>query len=163
MLVHSPMRMVLGGAAVLAVTACGFGSGQVDPLPGPHDAQVGYGTRPESKLTGAVTSLSEEELDAARPMRLEDLLRGRVPGLQFVRQPNGSTTMRIRGTNSMSNDRPPLLVIDGIPLHGENHGSVLSGLLPEDIVRVDVLKDLASTSIYGMSGAGGVIIITTRR
>ena len=163
MLVYSPMRMVLGGAAVVAVTACGLGSGQVDPLPGPHDAQVGYGSRPESKLTGAVTSLSEDELAAARPMRLEDLLRGRVPGLQFVRQPNGSTQMRIRGTNSINNDRPPLLVVDGIPLHHESHANVLSGLLPDDIVRVDVLKDLASTSIYGMSGAGGVIIITTRR
>jgi iron complex outermembrane receptor protein len=154
---------MLGGAGLVAVTACGASSGRLDPELAPDEAQVGYGTRPERDLTGAVTSLSDRELDTARPMRLEDLLRGRVPGLQFVRLANGSTTIRIRGTNSISNDREPLLIIDGIPIRGESLSSALAGLIPEDIRRVDVLKDLASTSIYGMRGAGGVIIITTRR
>jgi TonB-dependent SusC/RagA subfamily outer membrane receptor len=163
MVVHPFMLSMLGGASLLAVTACGASSGRLDPELAPDEAQVGYGTRPERDLTGAVTSLSDRELTAARPMRLEDLLRGRVAGLQFVRLPNGTTTIRIRGTNSLSNDREPLLIVDGIPVRGESLASALSGLLPEDIRRVDVLKDLASTSIYGMSGAGGVIIITTRR
>ena len=71
--------------------------------------------------------------------------------------------MRIRGVNSMANDREPLLIVDGIPIRSGGISSALAGLLPEDIKRIDVLKDIASTSIYGMSGAGGVIIITTRR
>ena len=157
------MRMILAGAGLLGLNACAFGSGQLDPVLEPGEAQVGYGTRQDRDLTGAVSSLSERQLDAARPMRLEDLLRGRVPGLQFTTLPNGATTIRIRGTNSLSNDREPLLVVDGYPIRSGGIASALAGLLPEDIQRVDVLKDLASTSIYGMSGAGGVIIITTRR
>jgi len=163
MVVHPNLAAVLGTAALLATAGCGASAGRLPPDPAPDEAQVGYGTRPERDLTGAVTSLSERELDAARPMQLEDLLRGRVPGLQFIRLPNGSTTMRIRGVNSMANDREPLLIVDGIPIRSGGISSALAGLLPEDIKRIDVLKDIASTSIYGMSGAGGVIIITTRR
>ena len=162
MLVNSPMRMVLSGAGLLVLGGCGLGSGQVTPELAPDQAQVGYGTRAESKITGAVTSLSDDELSAARPMRIEDLLRGRVAGLQFIQNPNGTTTVRIRGMNSLLNDREPLIVVDGIPTH-ERLGLALMGLLPEDIKRIDVLKDIASTSVYGMRGSGGVILITTRR
>ena len=162
MLVNSPMRMVLSGAGLLVLGGCGLGSGQVTPELAPDNAQVGYGTRPEGRITGAVTSLSDSELNAARPMRIEELLLGRVAGLQFIRNANGTTTLRIRGTNSIMNDREPLVVVDGIPTQ-ERLDLALAGLLPEDIKRVDVLKDIASTSVYGMRGAGGVILITTRR
>ena len=154
---------MLASVGLLGLTACAFGSGQLDPVLEPGEAQVGYGSRPERDITGSVSSLSEHELDDLRPLQLEELLRGRVAGLQFIRQPNGRTTVRIRGTNSISNDREPLLIVDGIPLPSESFATALSGLLPQDILRVDVLKDVASTSIYGMRGSGGVIIITTRR
>lgn len=163
MVVSALMRTMVAGAGLLGLGACGLGSGQLDPVLEPGEAQVGYGTRPDRDLTGAVSSLSERQLDAARPLRLEDLLRGRVPGLQFTTLPNGAVTIRIRGMSSISSDREPLLVVDGYPVRSGSMASALAGLLPEDIQRVDVLKDLASTSIYGMSGAGGVIIITTRR
>ena len=163
MLVPFPMRLVWSGGALIIVAACGLGSGRPDPELDPHEAQVGYGTRPERDITGAVTSLSEQELSAGRPLRIEELLQGRVAGLQFIRQSNGGTTIRIRGSSSIANDREPLLVVDGVPLRSPNLMLALAGLIPEDILRVDVLKDVASTSIYGMSGAGGVIIITTRR
>ena len=163
MVVHPLMRTVAVGAAVLGLNACGFGSGQLDPVLLPGESQVGYGSQPDNKITGAVSSLSERELNAARPLRLEDVLRGRVAGLQFITMGNGRTVMRIRGTNSVNPDPEPLLVVDGIPMRVADASSALAGLLPEDIYRVDVLKDLASTSIYGMRGAGGVIIITTRR
>ena len=154
---------VLAGVGLLGINACGLGSGRLDPVLEPGEAQIGYGSRPERDLTGSVSSLSERELSALRPLQLEELLRGRIPGLQFIRQGNGRTVLRIRGTNSINNDREPLLIVDGIPLRSESFSSALSGLLPQDILRVDVLKDVASTSIYGMAGAGGVIIITTRR
>ena len=163
MVVHPMMLTFLRCAGLLAATACGASSGRLDPELAPDQAQVGYGTRPERDLTGAVTSLSDDELSAARPLQLEDLLRGRVAGLQFIRNANGTTTIRIRGTNSIANDREPLLVVDGIPMRHQSLAMALAGLIPEDIKRIDVLKDVASTSIYGMSGAGGVIIITTRR
>ena len=153
----------LTAAALLSLTACGIPAGRLTPEPPPDAAQVGYGTRPERSLTGAVSSVSEREINAARPLRLEELLGGRVAGLQVIRLPNGRTTMRIRGNSSMLYDREPLVVVDGVPMRFEGVATALSGLVPEDIRRVDVLKDIASTSIYGMSGAGGVIIITTRR
>lgn len=154
---------LVGLVALGGLGACGLGSGQLDPVLEPGESQVGYGSRPEGSLTGSVSSLSERELDAARPLRLEDLLRGRVPGLEFITAPNGRTRMRIRGIGSINGDPEPLLVVDGVPMRSEALAAALSGLLPEDIYRIDVLKDLASTSIYGMRGAGGVIIITTRR
>ena len=162
MVLRTLMGRVLTGIGLFGVNAC-MGSGQLDPVLAPGEAQVGYGSRPERDITGSVSSLSGRELDDLRPLQLEELLRGRVPGLQFSRQANGRTVIRIRGTNSIANDREPLLVVDGIPLHSESFATALSGLLPQDILRVDVLKDVASTSIYGMAGAGGVIIITTRR
>ncbi len=163
MLVHPMLVAAAGGAGLLILTACGASSGRLDPELAPNEAQVGYGTRPERDITGAVTSLSDQELSAARPLQIEDLLRGRVAGLQFIRNPNGTTSIRIRGTNSIANDREPLLVVDGIPMRQQSLQMALAGLIPEDIKRIDVLKDIASTSVYGMSGAGGVIIITTRR
>ena len=153
---------ILACMGLVGLHAC-VGSGQLDPVLEPGEAQVGYGARPERDLTGSISSLSGRELGNLRPLQLEELLRGRVPGLQFVRQGNGRTILRIRGTNSLTNDREPLLVVDGIPLRSESFATALAGLLPQDILRVDVLKDVASTSIYGMAGAGGVIIITTRR
>ena len=72
-------------------------------------------------------------------------------------------TFRIRGTNSLQNDRAPLFVVDGIQIPDHGVHTALAGLTPDDIRQVDVLKDVASTSIYGMRGSGGVILITTRR
>jgi iron complex outermembrane receptor protein len=70
---------------------------------------------------------------------------------------------RLRGQNSLLYEQEPLFVVDGIPTSAAHLETALSGVVSEDIRQIDVLKDVASTSIYGMRGAGGVIIITTRR
>jgi TonB-dependent SusC/RagA subfamily outer membrane receptor len=123
---------------------------------------VGYGARPAGSTTGAVTTVTETETDRIGQLRIEELLRGRVAGLQVIPTATG-VTYRLRGQNSLLNDQEPLFIVDGIPTTAANLPSALSGVSTEDIRQIDVLKDVASTSIYGMRGAGGVIIINTRR
>jgi TonB-dependent SusC/RagA subfamily outer membrane receptor len=123
---------------------------------------IGYGTKPEKETTGAVTSVSDKEVPASSgPLRLEELLRGRVAGLQVVNLPGGKYTLRIRGTNSLLRDQAPLIIVDGVQI--TDLTSALAGFTPGDIRQVDVLKDVASTAVYGMRGAGGVILVTTHR
>ena len=114
--------------------------------------------------TGAVTTVIPGETDA-RVSRVEELLRG-VAGLEVTPLPNGSYRLRIRGQRSIRDnpgDDDPLLVIDGIPVSSESMSSVLAGIAPSDVARIEVLKDAAATSVYGSRGANGVIVITTKR
>lgn len=152
--------LILAGAAALGAAACSHQS--ASPRPVTNDSvQVGYGTRPKGKITGAVTSISENEM-TTRPLQIEQLLRGRVPGLEVIS--NGSAvTFRIRGAGSLLTDQEPLVIVDGVMIQSGNILNALAGLTPDDIRRVDVLKDIASTSIYGGRGAGGVIVITTKQ
>ncbi len=153
----------LAGATLLALTACG-GPGLPPAGPAPGNVDVGYGSQPAGKVTGAVTTISDSTLSQTRPFTLEELLRGRVAGLQVIHQVDGSISFRIRsGPNSMLLDQDPLFIVDGIPIAAGNLQSALAGRTPDDIRQVDVLKDVASTSIYGSRGAGGVVLITTRR
>jgi TonB-dependent SusC/RagA subfamily outer membrane receptor len=161
----SQARVGLTAVAVASLVVLGMGCSAPDlpPAgPAPGDVDVGYGTRPAGGTTGAVTSVSENESVRAGVFNIEELLRGRIAGLQVVRTATG-VQYRIRGQNSILNDQEPLFIVDGIPTTSRQLESALSGVVTEDIRQVDVLKDVASTSIYGMRGAGGVIIITTRR
>lgn len=154
---------LLSGAALFALAACGA-PGLPPAGPGPGEVDIGYGEQPEEKVTGAVTSIPGEELSENRPANVEELLRGRVAGLQIIRMPDGSFGFRIRGLSTgVDNPPEPLFVIDGVQTSARNVEAALAGLTREDIRQIDVLKDVASTSIYGTRGVGGVIIITTRR
>jgi TonB-dependent SusC/RagA subfamily outer membrane receptor len=158
-------ELILVTAALVAPAACGRG-GLPPKGPAPGEVDVGYGTQPADKVTGAVTSVSDSEVNPARPFRLEELLRGRIAGLEVVTRPDGRQSLRIRGgTPSLRGAPPqePLIVVDGVPIADEGLAAALAGLTPDDIRQVDVLKDVASTSIYGMRGANGVILITTKR
>lgn len=120
---------------------------------------------PRTSGTGAVTTIIPTEADT-RTGRLEDLLVGRVPGLEVVPLSSGIYTLRMRGRRSIRGDATsdePLLVIDDIPLSGGSVGSALAGLAPRDIARIDVLKDAGAAGRYGSRGANGVIVITTKR
>lgn len=158
-------RAICFGFAVALAAGCGPVSPRLE-TPAPRDeVSVGYGTQRQRDVTGAVTSVSPTEADARAP-RVEDLLRARVPGLEVLPLSNGSYTLRIRGRHSLSGgatDDEPLLVIDDLPVQAGAVSSTLAGLAPRDVARIDVLKDAASTTIYGSRGANGVIIITTRR
>jgi len=89
------------------------------------------------------------------------LLAAKVPGVWIVRTADGGIAVRLRGQSSVTASTEPLYLIDGIPIQPGPNGS-LTGINPRDIATIEVLKDAASTSFYGLRGANGVIIITTK-
>ena len=95
--------------------------------------------------------------------RIEDLIEARAPGVRVLRNQDGSIRLQIRGVSSPTGHNDPLIVIDGSPTTELRPGSALAALNPSDVVSIDVLKDAASTAFYGMRGANGVIVITTRQ
>lgn len=121
---------------------------------------VGYGTMRKSDLTGAIASVSAEDLRQGVITSAEQLLQGKVAGLT-VTQPSGDPThgasLRLRGGTSLSASNSPLIVVDGIP------GVDMNTVQPTEIVSIDVLKDASAAAIYGSRGANGVIIVTTNR
>ncbi|GAB4029655.1 SusC/RagA family TonB-linked outer membrane protein [Spirosoma jeollabukense] len=132
---------------------------------------VGYGQVKKSDLTGAVATVPVDEIRKVAVTSLDQALQGRAAGVQITQNsgaPGGTTSIRIRGGNSIQGDNEPLYVIDGIPFKNDGASSggnfnVLSTLNPSDIESISVLKDASSTAIYGSRGSNGVVIITTKR
>ncbi len=120
---------------------------------------VGYGTMRKSDLTGAVTSVSADELVKAPVSGLDQALQGRAAGVTVTTnsgQPGEAATIRIRGIGSAIGGNDPLYVVDGVIT------SDISFLAPNDIQSMEILKDASATAIYGSRGANGVIIVTTK-
>lgn len=136
---------------------------------------VGYGTQKRTQLTGAVTSLSADVIENNTAPTIDGLLSGAVPGISVTAssQPGGSSSIRIRGGNSVNASNEPLYVIDGLIYFQESTATGLGGIEgsisplaminPNDIEGVEVLKDISATAIYGSRGANGVIIVTTKK
>jgi TonB-dependent SusC/RagA subfamily outer membrane receptor len=152
--------LIFAGAAALAGGASCSRSGSTATRPAADSVSIGYGAQPKDKVIGAVTTLREEDL-GPRPLRIEAMLRGKVPGLVMTGTGN-TLTLRFRGTSSLLLDQEPLVIVDDVMIQTGNIGNALAGLSPEDVKQVSVLKDVASTSIYGSRGAGGVILIQTK-
>lgn len=120
---------------------------------------VGYGTMKKSDLTGSVGSVSSEKLVGRGTTRVEDALQGAIPGVNITQsnsRAGGGFDIQIRGQASINKQASPLYVIDGVVC------SSMDFLNPEDIERIDVLKDASSTAIYGSRASAGVIMITTK-
>ncbi len=160
-------RATRAGVAFLSVqflAGCGLRPAMPSPRPQPEEIPIGYGTRPSEDVTGAVSSVSSQELEAGHFADMVEFLQGRVPGLQVVRLSGGSVSLRIRGPQqSLMGSGEPLLVIDGMPVTPGNMVSALRSIRPKDVENVQVLKDVSSTSIYGALGANGVILIRMKR
>ncbi|NIM51705.1 MAG: TonB-dependent receptor plug domain-containing protein, partial [Gemmatimonadales bacterium] len=134
---------------------------------------TGYGTTTRRDLTGAVSSISGDELEvkAAPTPTVANALQGRAAGVQVLTAsgfPGAGTSVRVRGTNSLTANSEPLYVVDGIPLTKGTSSSdptqnPLVTINPNDIESIEILKDASATAIYGSRGANGVILITTRR
>jgi TonB-linked SusC/RagA family outer membrane protein len=121
---------------------------------------VGYGAVKRKDLTGAVSTISADQIAKVPVTTLDQALQGRAPGVQVTNNdgaPGGGVQVQIRGVGSLgSND--PLYVVDGYPISGG-----LNNLNPSDIASIEILKDASSTAIYGNRAANGVVIITTKR
>lgn len=115
-------------------------------------------TAPERPSRSTVTA---EDIERTPGRPVEEVLQGRFPGVEVFRTAGG-IAVRIRGRTSILNSTEPLYVIDGIPIQAGPGGS-LTGINPLDIESIEVLKDAASTAMYGIRGANGVIIIKTKR
>lgn len=121
---------------------------------------VGYGVQKKESLTGAMSTLKENRLKDVTTPTVENMLNGKVSGVYVAPgsgQPGSNGAVQIRGRATLSGSTSPLWVIDGV-IVGENPGV----LNPSDIENMTILKDAASTAIYGSQGANGVIIVTTK-
>jgi TonB-dependent SusC/RagA subfamily outer membrane receptor len=119
--------------------------------------------RASEHAASSVGVLTTRDLAHQRVTRVEELIRGRVAGVQVLPLANGDYTLRIRGIHSIYGSNEPLIVLDGMPLRSSGVRGALNGINPADVARIEVLKDAAATAWYGVQGANGVIVITTKR
>lgn len=133
---------------------------------------VGYGTTRREAKTGAVVSVSNDQLAEIPAISVDKMLAGKLAGVQITSstgQPGSNSDIRIRGTSSINSGNQPLYVVDGIPVmtgdqgYFTNSNNAIAMINPNDIESLTVLKDAAAASIYGSRAANGVILITTKR
>ncbi|MEH6408300.1 MAG: SusC/RagA family TonB-linked outer membrane protein, partial [Leeuwenhoekiella sp.] len=120
---------------------------------------VGYGTVKKSDLTGSVGTVSAESLTERNITNPVESLQGLIPGVQVSNSTGrigDGFNIQIRGQNTISGNGSPLFVVDGVPTDN------IDFLNPQDIARMDILKDASSTAIYGSRGSNGVVIVTTK-
>lgn len=141
---------------------------------------VGYGSMKKRDLTGAVGQLKSEDLVAGGNSDVAHAMQGKIAGVQVNQNdgaPGAGTSINVRGANSFTTSSQPLYIVDGVPFGTDPNGipkseansgnnqstSPLSMINPNDIEKMEVLKDASATAIYGSRGANGVVIITTKR
>jgi TonB-dependent SusC/RagA subfamily outer membrane receptor len=117
--------------------------------PGEEEVNIGYQKIKKKDSTAATAKLNVER--GSGYTNIYEYLQGRVAGVEVV-----GTSIRIRGDHSINSSNEPLLIVDGMEV------SDISDLSPEEVETIDVLKDAATTALYGSRGANGVILITTR-
>lgn len=155
----------LGMVAVLYFTAnFNAQNTKTDTLPKEQKIEevvmIGYGTQKKSNVTGAISSIKASDIEAIPAGKPEQVLQGRAAGVNVISnsgQPGSSATIRVRGITSFGASNDPLWVVDGIVVDG------IGWLNQSDIENIEVLKDGASSAIYGVSAARGVILVTTKK
>jgi TonB-dependent SusC/RagA subfamily outer membrane receptor len=105
--------------------------------------------------------VTAEDIQRSPGAPLDQAMSAKFPGVWITRAPDGGLRIRIRGTTSIAANQEPLYVLDGIPLQSGPGGN-LTGIVPADIASIEVLKDAIATSMYGLRGANGVILIKTK-
>lgn len=144
---------------------------------------TGYQNIKKSQVAGSVTVLEASKVKLGGVPSIENMLQGQVTGMNVIinsGDPGASAKIRIRGTSSILGNRAPLWVLDGVILSEEDMsevnmtdlngddaaylvGNAISGINPNDIEKITVLKDASATAIYGVQAANGVIVITTKQ
>ena len=142
---------------------------------------TGYQTINRKRSTGAITSVNADKIMRPGVLSIDQMLEGQIPDMMFMSN-SGEVgvvpKIRIRGTSTLIGNREPLWVVDGIvlqdpvnispeelnnPDYVNRIGNAIAGLNPQDIERLDILKDAAATALYGAKAANGVIVITTKK
>lgn len=121
---------------------------------------IGYGSVKKSTLTGAVSKMNSNSIKDRPMARAESALQGQLAGVTVrttTGEPGADLQIRVRGAASVNANSDPLYVVDGVPM------TTLSGLNPSDIASIEVLKDAASSAIYGSRGSNGVVIVSTKK
>lgn len=121
---------------------------------------VGYGTQKRSNLVGSVATIDVEKATQIPTTNVTELLRGRAAGVQVNlgdARPGGYSNIVIRGNVSVAGGNSPLIIVDGLPYDN------LNDISPDDISSVEILKDAASTAIYGARASNGVVLVTTKK
>lgn len=144
--------LVLAPGLIWALSGCAHGGGE---------AEAGV-AEPAGLNAAEGTEVSADDIDRTPNEPIERILMTRFPGVWVARTPEGGLAVRIRGASSVNASSAPLYVIDGIATEPGPNGS-LTGVHPQDIETIKVLKDAASTAMYGLRGANGVIVIKTKR
>lgn len=136
---------------------------------------IGYGSVQRDNLGTAVSTVGAEDITGQANASADASLAGRAPGVQVTQNagnPGNGISVRVRGAASITANTQPLYVVDGVPVVSEDLSQLglggqgiraITGLSPEDISTIDVLKDAAAASIYGSRGSNGVVLITTKR
>ncbi|MFA6085904.1 SusC/RagA family TonB-linked outer membrane protein [Mucilaginibacter sp.] len=123
---------------------------------------IGYGTRAVKDVTGAISSVKADKFENDNPTSVTDIIRGSIPGisvgLNTSAKGGGAGDLVVRGRASLSGSYNPLIVLDGVIYPGQ-----LADINPNDIDRVDVLRDPAALAVYGANAAGGVVAVTTKK
>lgn len=147
-------RILFFTAAAFALISCGTSYKAADHAPGADPGEeyvnIGYGQIKKKDSASSVSSVKIKQ--GSGYSDIYEYLKGRVPGLVV----NG-TSISIRGINSIMGSNEPLILVDSIEMDDISH------IQPDMVERVDVLKDASSTALYGVRGANGVILITTRK
>lgn len=125
---------------------------------------VGYGTQKKSDITGSVTSINKDRLAKLPVANVLQAVQGSAAGVTIQQSsaiPGDAPSALIRGRNSINASTGPYIVVDGVPISKAD--GTLNDINPNDIESMEILKDASATAIYGMNGANGVILITTKR
>ena len=123
---------------------------------------IAYGVRKKGTVAGSVATVNTAKIEDTPTAAFDQALQGQVAGLSVLSntgEPSASATMQIRGVNSINSGTEPLYILDGAPISASDFNTIN----PSDIATLNVLKDAASTSIYGARAANGVVVITTKK
>ena len=166
---QTPVEVVAGRTTVVGVAV------RATALELPGLVVVGYGERRRIEVTSAIETVDGEDLTNIPTASVESALQGRAAGVQVVQNagnPGNAPTVRVRGSSSISADNQPLYVVDGVPILRDNYSQLgmggqdlsgVTGLNPDEIASIDILKDASAAAIYGSRGSNGVVLITTHR
>ncbi|RPD48771.1 TonB-dependent receptor [Paracnuella aquatica] len=149
-----PVEQVAGASGTVNVVLQGSTAGTLNEV-----VVVGYGTQKITKVSGSISTVRSADIEKMVPVRAEEALQGRAAGVNVIQSgsPGSKPTVLIRGIPSFSGT-DPVVIVDGVPQSLTDFNSIN----PSDIESINVLKDAATTAIYGVKGGNGVIVVTTK-